>query len=239
MLRSSTGQFFPFASGGFSNFGHAGGNAGTTGPNVEMVAPCSEPTLVGGAPVKEFSQLIHFVTASSGESSALPPRNAVRKALAMLRAEDSSSCLIQEVNRVQSSGLDVRAPGPGPKKNSSSSSRKKHAARKAIPKTLSGYFAAYANARQEPQEPPETTHFSWPRCSRNFSRSSTNDHVVLSSSWSPELPVRRLLPQPRWSISATLYTFGSNNCAILLEHPAPGPPCKKTAGTPVALPCSS
>jgi hypothetical protein len=45
-----------------------------------------------------------------------------------------------------------------------------------------------------------------------------------------------LRPHPRWSNSTTRYRPGSNPRRMLVEHPAPGPPCTTEAGLPSGLP---
>ncbi len=65
--------------------------------------------------------------------------------------------------------------------------------------------------------------------------SSTRVQVVLASSDA----FGRLLPQPRWSNSATRQRDGSKNRRMVALIAPPGPPCSTTAGLPSRTPHSS
>mmetsp|Transcript_55413 Transcript_55413/g.154394 ORF Transcript_55413/g.154394 Transcript_55413/m.154394 type:complete len:207 (-) Transcript_55413:392-1012(-) len=153
-------------------------------------------------------------------------------------------------------GTRLRALGPskdrssGPYMCSNSSSRKRHMPRSTICMTLSACWLAYAMARVVPHEPPQTTQRSIPRCPLTASMSSTSSHVVLpantSRTMSPldapdelDSKLKPLEPQPRWSKRITRYNDKLNKRDILREHPAPGPPCRNTAGKPSSGPKSS
>ena len=137
-------------------------------------------------------------------------------------------------NRAQASGKNR----PAPRYSQSSSSRLVEVTLSmSIPLTRSGCRSAYASDSVTPHDPPRSSHFCTPRCSRSCSMSLSRCPVVFRlMSAAGSLACGRLRPQLRWSNRMIRNFCGSSDLRCPAVHPDPGPPCTISAGTPSGFP---